>query len=206
MADRPGSLESVGRVSNGRHPRLMSCDECPRWTRSPSSSSSTSSPLPLPPPSFSMLFFLSCSFARASPFLPFHSAILRGSSRFLAHERESRMTDSVESLFKSANRKLETSDRAATGCGHDKKVRAAAPLRVAPSEPACKICRSVVDPRGTVMQLGFMHFVNPVHFSIFARFQLAFAHTQTRHKSENIKKRFVRIMNTNENENLCDVK
>lgn len=39
MADRPGSLESVARVSNGRHPRLMSCDECPRWTRSPSSSS-----------------------------------------------------------------------------------------------------------------------------------------------------------------------
>ena len=35
MADRPGeSLESVGRASNGRQPRLMSCDECPRWTRS----------------------------------------------------------------------------------------------------------------------------------------------------------------------------
>ena len=35
MADRPESLESVGRVSNGRQPRLMSCDECPLWTRSP---------------------------------------------------------------------------------------------------------------------------------------------------------------------------
>lgn len=35
MADRPESLESVGRVSNGRQPRLMSCDECPCWTRSP---------------------------------------------------------------------------------------------------------------------------------------------------------------------------
>ena len=33
MADRPGSLESVGRVSNGRQPRLMSCDECLRLMR-----------------------------------------------------------------------------------------------------------------------------------------------------------------------------
>lgn len=88
----------------------------------------SSAPTPLHP--FSVLFFLSYSFAHTSLFLPFHSAILRcGSSRFLVQERESRMTDSVESFFKSANRKLETSDRAATGYGHDKKVCAAAPRR-----------------------------------------------------------------------------
>lgn len=63
-----------------------------------------------------------------------------------SHKRESRMTeDSVESLFTSANRKLETSDRAATAAATIKRY-------VPPSEPARKICRSIVDPRGTVMR------------------------------------------------------
>lgn len=150
MADRPESLESVGRVSNRRHPRLMSCDECPRWTRSPSPSSP--SPFSSSSPALHLAFlcssFFRTRFALASPFL---SSILRslrrGSSRSSrTQERESRMTDSVESLFRSANRKLETSDRVAMPRPHDKKVRAAPP-----SKPACKICRSVVDPRGRVL-------------------------------------------------------
>lgn len=112
MADRPGSLESVGRVSNGRHPRLMSCDECPRWTRSPSSSSSSSS---CPPASS----FLCSSFFRTRVSLsrsPFRPSILRsfrrGSSRFLAQERIPYDGLGRVSPFRSANRKLETSDRA----------------------------------------------------------------------------------------------
>jgi len=40
-------------------------------------------------------------------------------------------------------------------CGHDKKIRAAAPRWNR------KICRSVVDPRGTVTRSGSMRFADP---------------------------------------------
>lgn len=58
IADRAESLESAG-----RQPRLMSCDECPRWTRSPLS----------PSPSFSYQFplFTDVSLSLSlSPFRP----------------------------------------------------------------------------------------------------------------------------------------
>lgn len=67
IADRAESLESAG-----RQPRLMSCDECPRWTRSPLS----------PSPSFSLPVSslhgrLSLSFS-----LPFPSSFAGDSSSF----------------------------------------------------------------------------------------------------------------------------
>lgn len=180
MADRPESLESVGRVSNGRHPRLMSCDECPRWTRSPSSSSSFSSPsspsafslsssfsLPFTPHFYASLSFVPVSLSYLPSSRPFCDPFVAVHLALLAQERESRMTDSVESLFRSANRKLETSDRAAMPRPHDKKIRAAPP-----SEPACKICRSVVNPRGTVTRPGFRAPLRPRQISQFCTFAL----------------------------------
>lgn len=149
MADRPGSLESVGRVSNGRHPRLMSCDECPRWTRSPSFSSFCP-PVPLPRTFLCPSFFRTRAFrSRALPSArPFCDPSVAVHPAF-SYKRESRMTETRPSLspFRSANRKLETSDRApATAAATIKRY--VPPLSA--SEPARKIFRSVVDPRGTV--------------------------------------------------------
>lgn len=141
-----------------------------------------------PSPRVSMLLFLS-RFALVSPFLPSILRSLRRGSSFalLAQERESRMTDSVEAL--SSGAPTENWKHPIGPLCRGRTIKRYAP----PSEPACKICRSVVDPRGTVTRSGSMHLADFAILHLRARSSAARSYLRFANFAKDLSKRLDRV-------------